>query len=982
MFFLGTDGHDFIYDRCGTFMNKFDRVMCNTATIRGAAAAAVGSAAPLTICIKIDFIQKYATELCEIAEPFILVSCSSMYSPIYHFKEETMKILANPNLIAWFSENNTAVTTTDATTKMRTFPAGLNFHNAELQQKCETVLLSLACGGEAAAATAASRKNILYCEKRDSLQPDHYCRTFSGITRNLLCEFLPWVLSEGVGGGFAPVVDIHHLYNSGEFSCLENYYKELATYQFLLCPFESTIDPFPRTWEALALGVIPIMLYNPITENLYRDFPIWFVRSWEEVTECGDLTEKYNSLWRGFERDTVLYKLSAEYWYNVVTAAGMEVGIRAPSFTAAAAVSPLPNTAIMQNYRIGSRIAFSFCVFGDNPIYYEGLKENVEIIRNEFPGSLIFIFLGNNAHKEWIAAIAEAAAAYVTPTPNPTTEIVFYETGHDGGVNTIFRYAPAIHTNIGFLCVRDADSIIGERDLWCIRDFLRAAPTHAAHVIRDHFYHRSKILGGLFGLTALGMDAVRNVVYDKIAQLIAAVADSTAPPYHHTYGDDERFLNENLYDILHSTGGGVLAHTNIYSYQGETRRNILCKNTLVNFCGNVVSRVPITYYTFLYNDPKILEIEPSEHFIQTIISMDVWREFTPADFDVATTAALYRGMMQFPYHHRSNIVSRLIKSFLEIENLEGCMAAYQLYAYCEIDELGKKYAPDVLKMAVEKHGYSIVFLTTGCTIPSPTADATIYIIYGNYADDWRAYPAAHTIYRNVWFYERDAAAGGFVACGGRWIEPEVWRRNIDRIFIMGLEQHTDRVYETKQELARMGAPLNKITMYLAKKDNTTENAYLGATKNHVDCIATAVEGGGNGVCLFLEDDFVFAGGANELIDRLEEFFRRAYEYDVCFLSASKLHERTALDDLVIYSKQQCTTSSGYFLRYATMQKVLDIVREGYEKLKITKDSVTYCIDRYWTKLQYENRMILFREKIGFQRPSMSKITGCLNTMLD
>jgi hypothetical protein len=85
---------------------------------------------------------------------------------------------------------------------------------------------------------------------------------------------------------------------------------------------------------------------------------------------------------------------------------------------------------------------------------------------------------------------------------------------------------------------------------------------------------------------------------------------------------------------------------------------------------------------------------------------------------------------------------------------------------------------------------------------------------------------------------------------------------------------------------------------------------------------------------------------------------------------------------ILETRQYCTTSSAYLVPNISLDRVYEIVKEGYDKLEKTGDSTTYCIDRYWTKLQNLGRMILFKEKLGFQRPAVSKITGTLNMMLD
>ena len=137
--------------------------------------------------------------------------------------------------------------------------------------------------------------------------------------------------------------------------------------------------------------------------------------------------------------------------------------------------------------------------------------------------------------------------------------------------------------------------------------------------------------------------------------------------------------------------------------------------------------------------------------------------------------------------------------------------------------------------------------------------------------------------------------------------------------------------------------------------------------------------GSYSTCLFLEDDFVFSSNIKKNQDKLTQFFKRQYEYNICFLSASKYHNRLKMDDLLIVSKQSCTTSSGYLINSKNVGIVYETVKDGYEKLIETKNSNLYCIDRYWTKL---DNIFIFKQKIGFQKPSRSKITGQLNIELD
>ena len=94
--------------------------------------------------------------------------------------------------------------------------------------------------------------------------------------------------------------------------------------------------------------------------------------------------------------------------------------------------------------------------------------------------------------------------------------------------------------------------------------------------------------------------------------------------------------------------------------------------------------------------------------------------------------------------------------------------------------------------------------------------------------------------------------------------------------------------------------------------------------------------------LILEDDIVFSPNVSQVKKDITEFFENDYLYDICFLSASRFHKKEPHNDLLIKSKQICTTSSAYFLSNKTVHSVRDCVIEGMDLLKKTNN--LYCID--------------------------------------
>jgi hypothetical protein len=91
-----------------------------------------------------------------------------------------------------------------------------------------------------------------------------------------------------------------------------DYMKTIATYKFIISPPGKGIDSH-RTWEALLVGCIPIVLSSPL-DSLYKELPILVVKDYSVVTE-----EYLNSCYQTMldkEYDfSIMYSM---YWTNKI----------------------------------------------------------------------------------------------------------------------------------------------------------------------------------------------------------------------------------------------------------------------------------------------------------------------------------------------------------------------------------------------------------------------------------------------------------------------------------------------------------------------------------------------------------------------------------------------------------------------------------------------------------------------------------------
>lgn len=199
---------------------------------------------------------------------------------------------------------------------------------------------------------------------------------------------------------------------------------------------------------------------------------------------------------------------------------------------------------------------FSFCLYGPySDKYHRGLRENVDLIHTHYPNWQIMVYT------------APDSVEFVRAIPG----VYCIETGRSGPVNMTYRFLATINTCYDLVCVRDADSRIHERDRWCIDTFITSP--YSIYTIRDHSYHRYRIMGGLWGAKR----GVRVNQYDLNDYCDCGEAG---------YTFDTQFLEKHL-----KTENMV-----VYSYTPDGLFNdpnekvcvIDCPMPNGDFCGNVV----------------------------------------------------------------------------------------------------------------------------------------------------------------------------------------------------------------------------------------------------------------------------------------------------------------------------------------------------------------------------------------------------------
>lgn len=105
----------------------------------------------------------------------------------------------------------------------------------------------------------------------------------------------------------------------------KEYLKQMSSYLFTICVHGGGLDVNPKLWEALLVGVIPIIRENKPYTDIYKtlDFPVVIVKKWDvDTINKNNLIKWYNKYYNYFKdrriRKNMLRKLSLDYWVNYV----------------------------------------------------------------------------------------------------------------------------------------------------------------------------------------------------------------------------------------------------------------------------------------------------------------------------------------------------------------------------------------------------------------------------------------------------------------------------------------------------------------------------------------------------------------------------------------------------------------------------------------------------------------------------------------
>ena len=182
----------------------------------------------------------------------------------------------------------------------------------------------------------------------------------------------------------------------------------------------------------------------------------------------------------------------------------------------------------------------SFSLYGYDKKFMVGAVENAKAIKN-LPGDWTGYFYCG----------AEITEGVKVALQDLGSKVIEADSGwHPNGM--FWRFYPFGNEKFARVIVRDVDSRISEREVAAIQEWVSSGKL--AHIMRDHPYHATEILGGMWGARS------------ELSTLMQPVNSELS--YSHNKGQDQFFLRDKIYPLV---AEDALIHDSFFNHESEAR---------------------------------------------------------------------------------------------------------------------------------------------------------------------------------------------------------------------------------------------------------------------------------------------------------------------------------------------------------------------------------------------------------------------------
>lgn len=167
--------------------------------------------------------------------------------------------------------------------------------------------------------------------------------------------------------------------------------------------------------------------------------------------------------------------------------------------------------------------AIAFSLWGNEPRYTIGAIRNAELAKQIYPDWEVWMYVSEDVQKNILDELI-------------SLDCNIFNMGKGNWNGMFWRFKPAASSDLTMIS-RDADSRLSYREKAAVDEWLDSDKDF--HIMRDHPYHATEILGGMWGC--------RNGILDNIKEMIH---DYDMGEYSNKYQVDQNFLREAVYPIV------------------------------------------------------------------------------------------------------------------------------------------------------------------------------------------------------------------------------------------------------------------------------------------------------------------------------------------------------------------------------------------------------------------------------------------------
>ena len=202
----------------------------------------------------------------------------------------------------------------------------------------------------------------------------------------------------------------------------------------------------------------------------------------------------------------------------------------------------------------------SVSLFGNKEKYLRGADKLTDSIQKTLPEWKIVFFVGNSVPQR-IKESLESRNATLVMVDEPENLSA-----------TAWRFRVGELGNPDWVIFRDSDSIVSSREARAITQWVESG--RVAHIIRDHPFHSSKILAGLWGLRPKEAEWFAREVRDF--------------DFLDTYGSDQDFLADRIYPKISKTS---LVHASFHRHEHPSQLAdfTIGSSRIGPFCGESIT---------------------------------------------------------------------------------------------------------------------------------------------------------------------------------------------------------------------------------------------------------------------------------------------------------------------------------------------------------------------------------------------------------